>query len=255
MTTSSPLHAPAGDVVTGRVQRARETSRRWGSVPGLVLLVADPETDPHSRLCSELQASGVSCTCCSDGAEALIQYGRLMPDAVVLSAELDVVDAPTVARTIHERSPIPILLGVGAGDVPLAGPVLLAGATATVAHPFAAAEILQRLDAQIPRLSSRTQLTYGPLQLDPRAYTVRLDGEELTDLPLKEFELLRLLMMNADRVVNTDEIRRALWGDVRHATPPNRIAVYVARLRARLGGPTVLRTVRGRGYRLTFPNA
>ena len=255
MGTSSTLRDLTRDHVTGRTQRARETSRRWSAALGLVLLVADPDTAPHSTFCSDLLASGVNCACCRDGAEALVQYGRLTPDAVLLAPTLDVVDAPTVVRTIHEIDTLPILLGVGPGQADTAGPVLLAGATATVARPYDAAEIVRRLETQVPHLPSRVQLTYGPLQLDPRSYSVRLDGEELNDLPLKEFELLRLLMMNPDRVVSTDEICRALWGETPSAPASNRIAVHAARLRARIGGPTVLRTVRGRGYRLTFPEA
>jgi DNA-binding response OmpR family regulator len=62
-------------------------------------------------------------------------------------------------------------------------------------------------------MPSRTRLQYGPLELDPGSYTVRLNGVELNDFPLKEFELLRLLMMNGGRVVSSDRFRHALWGD------------------------------------------
>ena len=181
-----------------------------------------------------------------------MQYGALAPDAVLMSPLLDVVDALTVVRTIRGRDSLPILLGVGPGESGLVGPVLVAGATTAVTRPYDPAEVVRRLEAEVPRAESRVHLSYGPLELDPCSYSVRLHGEELHDLPLKEFELLRLLMTYADRVVTPEQIRVALWSDATHAPSQNTVAVHVARLRARLGGAAVLRTIRGRGYRLAF---
>lgn len=235
--------------------RAREADRRWSSsVGGLTLLIADPDVSQQEDLLHELAAAGVSSTWCVDGAEALVQYGKISPDAVLMAPVLREVDAVTVVRTIRDSCVLPILLGVGAGDSVSAGPVLVAGASAAVARPYQAGEIIKRLEAEIPQMTARARVMYGPLELDPRSYTVRLHGEELEDLPLKEFELLRLLMLNADCVVTAEQIRSALWGQAPHVPSSNAIVVHVARLRARLGGPMVLRSIRGRGYRLTFPS-
>ncbi|MGH3431377.1 MAG: helix-turn-helix domain-containing protein, partial [Thermocrispum sp.] len=70
----------------------------------------------------------------------------------------------------------------------------------------------------------------------------------------KEFELLRLLMTHADHVVTTEQIREALWGSGPTRPSRNAVTVHVRRLRERLGGAEVLRTVRGLGYRLTLPD-
>lgn len=254
MTTSLPIQGPPGDDAASRVDRARETDRRWSTALGLTLLVADPDTSQQGRILTDLAAAGVNCSWCHDGAEALVQYGRLTPDAILLSPVLEVVDAPTVVRTIRERATLPILLGIGPGESMSAGPVLVAGATSAVARPYDPVELLRRLGSEIPNMASRTRIRYGPLELDPGSYTVRLHGVELKDLPLKEFELLRLLMMNGDRVVSSDQIRYALWGDNPHPPSSNAVVVHIARLRARLGRPELLRTVRGRGYRLTLPH-
>ncbi|MGH3480940.1 MAG: response regulator transcription factor [Nocardioidaceae bacterium] len=255
MAPSTRLQGTARNPVAGIAQHASDAEHLWPTSLGLVLLIADPDASPPSALSSELLASGLNCAWCADGAEALVQYGMLTPDAVLLAPSLDAVDASTVVRTIREHGATPILLGVGPGDADTAGPVLVAGATVAVARPYVAREIVHRLEAEIPDVATRAQLSYGPLELDPRSYSVRLRGEELEALPLKEFELLRLLMMHADRVVATEQIRSALWGHSPHAPSSNSIAVHAARLRSRVGGPTVLRTIRGRGYRLTFPEA
>lgn len=252
MATSSRTRGPSRGTAEGRVQRAREADRRWSTPLGLVLLVADPDTSERDVVVAALSTSGVNCTWCATGAETLVQYGKLAPDAVLMSPLLDVVDALTVVRTIRDRDSLPILLGVGSGESGLVGPVLVAGATTAVTRPYDPAEVVRRLEAEVSRTASRVHLSYGPLELDPCSYSVRLHGEELRDLPLKEFELLRLLMTYADRVVTPEQIRVALWSDAIHAPSQNTVAVHVARLRARLGGAVVLRTIRGRGYRLTF---
>lgn len=243
-------------VVADRAGRAREVTRRWSTTSrGLVLLVADPDTSQREPLVPALEANGVSCTWCLDGAETLVQYGKLEPAAMLMSPGLEVVDAATVVHSIRQRGTLPILLGVGPGDSAAAGPVLIAGATAAVSRPYDPTEIMRRLDAEIPHMAARSRLTYGPLELDPRSYVVRLEGAELHGLALKQFELLRLLMMNADLLVTVEQIRQALWGDAPHPPSSDTINVHVTRLRSRIGGPTVLRTVRGLGYRLTFPDA
>jgi DNA-binding response OmpR family regulator len=253
MATSAPSHGQHGHDAANRAARARKADRRWSTPLGLALLVADPDVSQRGRLLSALTASGVRCTWCVDGAETLVRYGQLTPDAILMSAVLDTVDAPTVVRTIRARGTLPILLGIGPGDSDSAGPVLVAGASTAVARPYDPGEVVRRLEAMVPQMAWHGRLTYGPLELDPRSFTVRLNGQELQDVPLKEFELLRLLMLNADCVVTSEQIRHALWGDLPHAPSSNAIVVHVARLRARLGGQAVVRTVRGRGYRLTDP--
>jgi DNA-binding response OmpR family regulator len=120
-----------------------------------------------------------------------------------------------------------------------------------VSRPYAASEIAARLEAEIQHMEQRVRLSYGPLELDPWAYRVRVGGVVLDSLPLKEFELLRLLMAHADHVVTPEQIKTALWGDGAPGPSSNAITVHVGRLRHRLAGVAELRAVRGRGYRLT----
>ena len=84
------------------------------------------------------------------------------------------------------------------------------------------------------------------------AHTVHVGGVELERVPLKEFELLRLLMSRGDRVVSSAEISRSLWAGASVGPSPNAISVHVTRLRSRLPPDVVVRTVRGLGYRLTL---
>jgi two-component system, OmpR family, response regulator len=242
------MSIPAGE----RAARERAVQRRWVASTGLVLLVADPDSSDRDRLVNELHMNGVETVWCCDGASALMAFGRVEPHAVLVAPTLDRVDAATVVGAIRSEATLPILVPIGPEDTLAAGPVLVAGATA-VARPCRPLELLRHLEGSIPDIAERARLRYGPLELDPRAYSVHLHGREIEDLPLKEFELLRILMTYAERVVTTEQISCAIWGDASRPPSPNTIAVHVTRLRARLGDPTAIRRIRGRGYRLSYP--
>jgi DNA-binding response OmpR family regulator len=236
-----------------RITRARALHRRWSASSGLLLLVADPDVTDHDRLARDLHPHGVEILWCHDGAAALVAFGRSRPDALLIAPSLELVDAVTVVRTVRAELPVPVLVRVGPDDYDAAGPVLLAGASA-IGRAYRPVELLHHLEELVPNLDERVRLTYGPLELDPRAYSVHLHGRELEELPLKEFELLRVLMTYADQVVNTEQISHAIWGDANPPPSPNTIAVHIARLRARLGGEFMIKRIRGRGYRLTLPS-
>jgi len=231
--------------------RRRRGEASWSTMVGVVLLIADPDGPGSGPLDDELHAAGLNTVWCRDGAEALVEFGRLRPDAVLVCARLEVVDTATVVRTMHEAASQPILVGIGPDDLDEVGKVLVAGATGAVSRPYDAAEIAARLEPEIHDVEQRAKVVYGPLELDPWAYRVRVGEVVWENLPLKEFELLRLLMAHADHVVTPEQIRCALWGDKAPGPTSNAVTVHVGRLRARLGGVAELRTVRGRGYRLT----
>ena len=238
------------------LESAREAAQRWTTYAGLTLLVADGEPALWQATARRLSTAGVRVTPCTDAAEALLSIGREDPDVVLLAADLPVAPAAAVVTAVRRTSSVPILIGSGPEDTAAAGYALLAGATRLVARPYEAEELLRVIENSRTMIEARRQvpatLTYGPLELCSASFSVRLDGRELA-LPLKEFELLRLLMLNADRVVTVDQIRDALWGPGGNRPSSNAATVHLARLRGRVGGPEVLRTVRGVGYRLTFP--
>lgn len=232
-------------------ERARQVDRSWSAIVGVLLLVADPAVEAGGQLDAELEAAGFQTAWCRDGAEALVEFGRRRPDAVLVAPRLEAVDTPSVVRTMRKLGTQPILVGVGAHDVDQVGPALVAGATGAVSRPYSVAELASRLEAEIHDVEQRFKLVYGPLELDPWAYRVRVGSTVWENLPLKEFELLRLLMAHADHVVTPEQIRSALWGEDSPGPSSNAVTVHVGRLRARLAGVAELRTVRGLGYRLT----
>ncbi|MBB5083374.1 response regulator transcription factor [Nonomuraea endophytica] len=216
-----------------------------------VLLVADPDESIVQELATALEREGVTVAGVSDGAQALLQAGALRPDVVLVSATLPVISAVEFVRAVRLTRAVPVLLGVGDGHAEQAVQALAAGAAACVARPYRVLELLPFVQAASPE--SRTLLRVGEVELDVRAYQVRVGGRAV-HLPLREFELLHYLMRNADRTVTREQIMRHVW-NATDATSTNTIAVHVKRLRARLGDEDdqLIQTVRGVGYRLVTP--
>ncbi|MEV4894964.1 response regulator transcription factor [Nonomuraea sp. NPDC050547] len=216
-----------------------------------VLLVADPDESIVQELATALEREGVTVAGVSDGAQALLQAGALRPDVVLVSATLPVISAVEFVRAVRLTRAVPVLLGVGEGHAEQAVQALAAGAAACVARPYRVLELLPFVQAASPE--SRTLLRVGEVELDVRAYQVRVSGRAV-HLPLREFELLHYLMRNADRTVTREQIMRHVW-NATDATSTNTIAVHVKRLRARLGDEDdqLIQTVRGVGYRLVTP--
>lgn len=222
----------------------------WAATAELRILVVDAELQE----CSEhaLTELGLRVTWCAEGTDALVVFGEVRPDAVVIAPSLPDLSPVSVVAAMRRFGHQPILLGIGADEAELAGPVLFAGATGAVARPYDPYEIVQRVAVDLGDLPGRGRFAFGPLELDSVAHSVRWAGEELATFPLKEFALLRLLLRYADQLVPTDVIRATLWSGSDAPPSTNAVAVHVARLRARLRPPIALRTVRGLGYRLTL---
>lgn len=221
-----------------------------------VVLLAEADERVRQGLTTQLAKYQVTVVHCPDGAVALLEAGLRKPDVLLVSAQLPLVDGATVLRLVRRRLAIPVVLGVGPEDTEQVAPALAAGASACVARPYRPREV-----AQLLSLADRggrgwgQPLSCGPLTLDPSTYEVRMHGVPTARLPLREFQLLHLLMLNANKVITRDRIRAELWGD--GASRSNTITVHIRRLRERLGDdphhPETIQTVRGVGYRLVPP--
>lgn len=222
-----------------------------------LLLVADPDQDLGRELVLALAQRGIEVAVCTDGAQALLRTGALHPDQVLISADVPAVDAVTVVKAIRDSLPIPVILGVSADDADIAVRALAAGANLCVARPYRLPELLPLIEgirAEGPNDAASPALTCGQIELDPAAHVVRVRGK-VVHMPLREFELLHYLMINADRVVSREQIQTHVWRTDKIIT--NTISVHIRRLREKLGddqdNPQIIRTIRGLGYRLPHP--
>ncbi|MGP4030033.1 response regulator transcription factor [Actinomadura sp. 3N407] len=224
-----------------------------------LLLVADPDDGLGRELVLALAERGVEVAVTTDGAHALLRTGALHPDVVLVAANIPAVDAVTFVRAIRQSMSIPVIIGVGADDAQKAVRALAAGANVCVARPYRLPELLPLIQGirseGAPTDSGSPVLECGAITLDPTAHVVRLNGKAV-HMPLREFELLHYLIVNADRVISRSQIQAHVWRSDKLIT--NTINVHIRRLREKLGddpeNPKIILTVRGVGYRLARPD-
>ena len=232
-----PVRAPAG---------------RWNESPVARLLVVDARGD-RERLRDDLAARGVHVTWAGSTLDGLVEFGRTEPTAVIIAPDAPGVPATEFVCKIREYGAPFVIAALDGAEAAGAGPLMLAGVGAAVTRPYTSETVWDVLQQASPALDGVARMAFGPIELDARAYAVRVNGERIADLPLKEFEVLRTLMCHAPEVLADGELRAAVWGTQTEGPPANTIAVHVGRLRNRLQGVARIRRIRGRGYSLTLP--
>jgi len=247
-----PGRGPTGRATTSstRERAVRSYLHRWAEAAGAHLLVVDPG-ERSERLADAMAARGVHLTWVRTTTDGLVEFGRHGPQAVVVAPEAPGLPAEEfVAAVMRHGAPYVVASLEHARAADVAG-VLRAGASAVVTRPYAAPALWELLNRSPRALGRHARLTVGRIELDAGAYRVAIDGVRIPDLPLKEFELLRTLMLRAPGLVTDDELRTELWGTAGRRPSGNTISMHVTRLRTRLGDAAAVRRIRGRGYALT----
>jgi len=233
MSSDRPAFPPAGAPAGGR------------------LLVVDDDPDVRDPLERALRCAGYAVTTAVHGADALDQVARAPVDLIVLDVLMPIVDGFDACRRLRERgnaTPVLVLTARDAVEDRVAG--LEAGADDYLVKPFALRELLARVRALLRRSQSRRDvLGYADLTLDVTARRVTRAGQviELTKI---EFDLLELLLRNAEQVLSYDLILERVWG-FGEAPASNALQVFVGFLRRKLeagGRPRLVHNVRGVGY-------
>lgn len=223
-----------------------------------VLLVED-EPSFVDALVVGLKREGFRVEVASDGAEALDKFPAVRPDLVLLDIMLPRVSGIDVCRSIREKgSRVPIIMVTAKSSEIDTVVGLEVGADDYVSKPYRLRELVARMRAVLRRTppadeaASEGELEVGDLRLDPERHEVYLRGDGIT-LPLKEFELLELLMTNAGRVLTRETLIDRVWGS-HYIGDTKTLDVHVKRLRARIeddpSHPQRITTVRGLGYKL-----
>jgi two-component system, OmpR family, response regulator RegX3 len=169
-----------------------------------ILVVEDEESysDPLSYL---LRREGYDVAVADTGPAALASFDRDGADLVLLDLMLPGLSGVDVCRRLRQRSSVPVIM-LTAKDSEIDKVVgLEIGADDYVTKPYSSRELLARIKAVLRRLAEPEEpspsLTAGPVRMDVEAHTVSVDGVS-TSLPLKEFELLEMLLRNAGRVLS-----------------------------------------------------
>lgn len=221
------------------------------------VLVVEDDAQIRKFLRISLEANGYAVIESRLGELGIDLCGEQSPDLVVLDLGLPDVSGYEVIRRIREwtRTPI-IVLSARAGDQDKVT-ALDAGANDYVTKPFSITELMARLRALQRTITDDgaqpSVYRNGGLEVDLSKRRVLRDGDEQY-LSRKEYDLLRLLVMNAGRVLTHQQILREIWGPT-HSSDVHYLRVLVGNLRQKLGDdptrPRFIQTVQGVGYRLT----
>ena len=220
-----------------------------------ILVVEDEESysDPLSYL---LRREGYDVVVAETGPAALAQFDSNGADLVLLDLMLPGLSGVDVCRRLRQRSSVPVIM-LTAKDSEIDKVVgLEIGADDYVTKPYSSRELLARIKAVLRRLAEPEELLSptleaGPVRMDVERHTVTVGGVS-TPLPLKEFELLEMLLRNASRVLTRIQLMDRVWGSD-YVGDTKTLAVHIKRLRAKIepdpATPRHIVTVRGLGYK------
>jgi DNA-binding response OmpR family regulator len=223
----------------------------------LKILVVDDEASLRETLTRSFTREGHTVQALSSGAEAIERADEESFDVVLLDVALGAgPNGYEVCRALRERrNVVPIIMLTALDTEADAVQGLEAGADDYVTKPFGLAELRSRVRAVLrrsgPRASGRELLSAGGVTLDRSRREVMM-GERQVRLTFSEFELLARLMSEPGRLLNRQELLRAIWGDSAYRDP-RAIDVHIRHLREKLeerpDEPQLILTVRGAGYR------
>jgi DNA-binding response OmpR family regulator len=223
----------------------------------LKILVVDDEASLRETLTRSFTREGHTVQALSSGAEAIERADEEPFDVILLDVALGAgPNGYEVCRALRERrNVVPIIMLTALDTEADAVQGLEAGADDYVTKPFGLAELRSRVRAVLrrsgSRASSRELLSAGGVTLDRSRREVMV-GERLVRLTFSEFELLARLMSEPGRLLNRQELLRAIWGDSAYRDP-RAIDVHIRHLREKLEErpeePQLILTVRGAGYR------
>ena len=220
-----------------------------------ILMVEDEESlsDPLAYL---LGREGFEVTVVADGLEAVAQFDRTGADLVLLDLMLPGQSGTEVCKQIRQRSTVPIIM-LTAKDAEIDKVLgLELGADDYVTKPYSSRELVARIRAVLRRRAEPEELitstvAAGPVRMDVERHVVHVDGEAVA-MPLKEFELLEMLLRNAGRVLTRGQLIDRVWGSD-YVGDTKTLDVHVKRLRSKVepdpSAPQHIVTVRGLGYK------
>jgi two-component system, OmpR family, response regulator RegX3 len=220
------------------------------------ILVVEDEESFADALSYMLRKEGFEVEVSTTGPSALEEFGRRGADVVLLDLMLPGLSGVEVCRQLRQHSDVPVIM-LTAKDSEVDKVVgLEIGADDYVTKPFSARELVARIRAVLRRRgdaqdAASSVLEAGPVRMDVERHVVTVGGQNV-QLPLKEFELLELLLRNYGRVLTRTQLIDRVWGSD-YVGDTKTLDVHIRRLRTKIEPdqprPRHLVTVRGLGYK------
>ncbi|CAN5406951.1 two-component sensory transduction protein RegX [soil metagenome] len=220
------------------------------------ILIVEDEKSLSEPLAYLLGREGYETAVADDGPKAIAEFDRHGADLVLLDLMLPGLPGTEVCRELRVRSTVPIImLTAKDSEVDIVVGLEL-GADDYVTKPYSTRELLARIRAVLRRRvetddDGEAILEAGSVRMDVERHTVAVDGKDIA-MPLKEFELLELLLRNSGRVLTRGQLIDRVWG-ADYFGDTKTLDVHIKRIRSRIekkpSEPEMLVTVRGLGYR------
>jgi two-component system, OmpR family, response regulator RegX3 len=220
------------------------------------VLVVEDEESFSDALSYMLRKEGFEVAVAATGPDALDSFDRAGADLVLLDLMLPGLPGTEVCRELRTKSNVPVIM-LTAKDSEVDKVVgLELGADDYVTKPFSSRELVARIRAVLRRRGDVEELApptleAGPVRMDVERHVVTVSGREVP-LPLKEFELLEVLLRNAGRVLTRMQLIDRVWG-ADYVGDTKTLDVHIKRLRAKIepvpSTPKFIMTVRGLGYK------
>jgi len=226
-----------------------------------VLVVEDEESFVEA-LKVGLKREGFRVEVARDGEQALVMFDLVQPDVILLDVMLPKMSGIDVCRQLRKKTMTPIIMVTAKGAEIDTVVGLEVGADDYVTKPYRLRELVARMRAVLRRVPQNqggeldgSSITVGDVSIDPEQHEVVIRGEAST-LPLKEFELLHILIANAGRVLPRETLIDRVWG-TDYVGDTKTLDVHVKRLRSKIeddpANPTRIVTIRGLGYKYEKP--
>ena len=219
------------------------------------ILIVEDEQSLSEPLAYMLEREGYETVVVDNGLDAVTEFESNGADLVLLDLMLPGIPGTEVCRRVRLVSQVPIImLTAKDSEVDIVVGLEL-GADDYVTKPYSTRELLARIRAVMRRRVDEEEddsvIEIGAVRMDLERHTVAVNGEEIA-VPLKEYDLLEVLMRNAGRVLTRGQLIDRVWGED-YFGDTKTLDVHVKRLRTRIeevpSEPRVLVTVRGLGYR------
>jgi two-component system response regulator RegX3 len=220
------------------------------------VLVVEDEQSLREPLVYLLQKEGYDVVEAEDGNRAVQIFNEYGADMILLDLMLPGLSGNEVCRTIRQDSQVPIIM-LTAKEAEIDKVVgLEIGADDYVTKPYSTRELLARMKAVLrrnvePHMAVSGVLEAGPVRMDVERHQVAVNGQKVS-MPLKEFELLELLLENVNRVLTRGQIIDRVWGS-NYFGDTKTLDVHIKRIRSKIeddpARPVHLLTVRGLGYK------
>lgn len=232
------------------------------------ILVIEDDPDLVELLRYNLERESYRVTSAGTGSEGLAELQRERPDLVILDLMLPEISGFEVCRRLRKNSEtqnLPVIMLTARSEEADVIAGIEIGADDYIKKPFSPRELVARVgavlrrvghpEAPVPSAEADATLEFGDLSIDPASHRVRRAGEDLPVTHL-EFKLLHYLASHPQRVFSREHLLDRVWGREKYITLRS-VDVYVRRLRQKVdvsGNPSLLKTVRGAGYRFEPPS-